>query len=389
MSTTLGIYIHIPFCKRKCPYCDFNSFALNPIPEKDYIRSIINELESVIKKEDSIHCKPPDTIDTIYIGGGTPSAISPKYIKEILDKLHKSFKLKSEAEITIEVNPAAVDKDKLKEYKNFGINRLSIGVQSFDNKVLKILGRIHNTEDAVKTYGDARNAGFENIGIDLMFGIPEQTLDMWLTAVEMAISIKPEHISIYGLTIEQDTEFYCMQKKGNLILPDEETYILMYESAIQRLKHAGYIHYEISNFSLPDYESKHNLRYWQGLDYIGIGAGAHSYISSETWGKRFWNEEDVFKYMDKIERHGNAASGMEILTKEKAIREFIFLGLRQVNGINAKRFCERFNLPLTDKYFEVIPDLKKNNLIEADGDIIRLTQRGLALSDAVFTEFFD
>lgn len=386
ISNTIGIYIHIPFCKSKCPYCDFNSFALNPIPENNYIRSLINELESTIKKEDSIHCKP---LDTIYIGGGTPSVISAKYIKEILDKLHKSFKLKDEIEVTIEVNPATVNADKLKEYKNFGINRLSIGVQSFDNKVLKILGRIHNAKDAIKTYEDARNAGFENIGIDLMFGIPNQDIDMWLADIEMAISIKPEHISTYGLTIEKGAEFYCMQKKGNLILPDEETYLLMYESAIKRLKNAGYIHYEISNFSLPDYESKHNLRYWQGLDYIGLGAGAHSYIKNNGWGKRFWNEEDVFKYMDKIGRDGSAASGMETLTKKDAIREFIFLGLRQVNGINAKRFCERFNLPLTDKYFEVIPDLEKNNLIKTDGDIIRLTQKGLVLSDAVFAEFFD
>lgn len=386
IGNTLGIYVHIPFCKRKCPYCDFNSSALKPIPEKDYIRSLINELESVIKKENSINRKP---LDTIYIGGGTPSAISAKCIKEILDNLHKSFKLKNNPEITIEVNPAAVDKNKLKEYKTFGINRLSIGVQSFNDNVLKILGRIHNAKDAIKTYEDARNAGFENIGIDLMFGIHEQSLDMWLSDIEKAVSIKPEHISIYGLTIEQGTEFHRLQKRGNLILPDEETYLLMYESAIQRLNDAGYIHYEISNLAINGYESRHNLRYWQGLDYIGLGAGAHSYIKDNGWGKRFWNEEDVFKYMEKIERDGNAASGMETLTKKDAIREYMFLGLRQIKGIDKRRFCEKFNLLATDKYFEVIPVLEKNNLIETDGDIIRLTQKGLALSDAVFAEFFD
>lgn len=384
IGNTLGIYVHIPFCKSKCPYCDFNSSALKPIHENDYIRSLINELESVIKKEDFIHLKP---LDTIYIGGGTPSAISPKYIQKILDKLQKSFKLKDEIEVTIEVNPAAVDKNKLKEYKSFGINRLSIGVQSFNDKILKILGRIHNAEDAIKTYEDARNAGFENIGIDLMFGIPEQSLDMWLSDIKMAVSMKPEHISIYGLTIEQGTEFHRLQKKGNLVLPDEEAYLLMYESAIQRLRDAGYIHYEISNFSLPDYDSKHNARYWNGLDYIGLGAGAHSYIRGNKWGKRFWNEEDVFKYMEKIERHGNAISGMETLTKSEAMSESIFLGLRQTNGMDKRRFCERFNLSSGYEYLKIIPYLQENGLVEVSGDIIRLTNRGLILSDAVFAEF--
>lgn len=386
ISNSLGIYIHIPFCKNKCPYCDFNSYAVKEIPENDYTNSLIAELEAAIKKEPFIASK---FLDTIYIGGGTPSIISPAYIGKILGKLFATFILSENPEITIEVNPATVDDKRLAGYKDCGINRLSIGVQSFDNKVLTALNRMHTAEDAVKAYNTARDSGFENIGIDLIFGVQGQDADMWLSDIEMAVAIKPEHISIYGLTIEHGTEFHRLWKKGDLTLPDEDTYIIMYEAAVERLKDADYIQYEISNFAVSGCASRHNMRYWNLLDYLGIGAGAHSFISDKGWGKRMWNEKDVFKYMEMIKIHGDAIAGMETLTKGKAISECMFLGLRQTGGLSARQFFERFDLSLNDRYAGIIPDLKNSGLIEFDGDVLKLTEKGLVLSDSVFAKFFN
>ena len=267
------------------------------------------------------------------------------------------------------------------------ISRISIGVQSFNNNILNKLGRIHNARDGLNAYEYARDAGFRNISIDLIFGVPGQSMDMWLYDIETVVRLRPEHISIYGLTIEEGAEFYNLYQKGDLKLPDEETYLSMYNLAIKRLKEAGYIHYEISNMSLPDYESRHNLRYWQGLDYIGIGAGAHSYLSDTGWGKRVWNEEGISLYMDKIARLKTAVSGMEILTKQQAMAEYIFLGLRLKKGIDRKDFYNRFGLFPKDKYPAVIDRLRQERLLDVDKEAIRLTDRGIVMSDSVFESF--
>lgn len=379
---TTGIYIHIPFCKKKCPYCNFNSSALKIIPEKDYTHALIAELESVVKKSAA-----SKTLETIYIGGGTPSIIAPKYIGNLLDAVKGHFMLKDNAEITIEINPAAANKDRFKRYKDYGINRISIGVQSFNNNILNKLGRIHNARDGLNACEYARDAGFRNISIDLIFGVPGQSMDMWLYDIETAVKLRPEHISIYGLTIEEGAEFYNLSQKGDLKLPDEEIYLSMYISATARLKEAGYSLYEISNMSLPDYESRHNLRYWQGLDYIGLGAGAHSYLSDIGWGKRVWNEEDISSYMNKVKRLGRGTSGMEALTKQQAVVEYLFLGLRQTKGINKKDFYNKFGLFPEDKYQAVISKLRQENLLENDKEVIRLTDKGAVLSDTVFADF--
>ena len=436
MSTTLGIYIHIPFCKSKCPYCDFNSYPLATVPEERYTSALLKELESRFKDECILTEK---VVETIYIGGGTPSVIKSRHVKNILKEISGLFNLADDAEVTIEINPATVDINKLNEYLKCGINRLSIGIQSFSDMTLKTLGRIHNAGDAVNTYEDARRVGFKNIGIDLIFGVPCQNIDMWVSDIEKAISIRPEHISIYGLTIEDGTEFHRMQKMGEITLPDEDSYILMYETAVRRLKEAGYDHYEISNFAIPDYYSRHNMRYWERLDYLGIGAGAHTCLCSENvllhlpaphtnplplkashpnglsagqttakltrfsspfashelvkvsddgWGQRMWNEKDVSCYMDKIRRYGTAIDGIEKITKGEAISECIFLGLRQVRGIKGKEFYRRFGLFPEEMYHKVINELKTNGMIEAEGDDIRLTARGIAISDTVFSAFF-
>ena len=423
MNKTIGIYIHIPFCVKKCQYCDFNSIAIDNIPDDIYINAVIKELTGHIKERPILADK---TLETIYIGGGTPSLISPNNIKRFVSGIIQTFpfvnprpilrmgapksfgvgvntqaidkSLTSKMfvngkqdvcqyrEITIEINPGTVIRDSLVAFKDAGVNRLSIGGQSFNEKTLKSLGRIHSAKDAVRCYEYARMAGFDNIGIDLIFGAPEQSIEEWEEDLETVISLRPEHISTYNLTIEKGTPFSKLQKDGKLILPSEEEQILMYEHAIDKLKGAGYNHYEISNFSLNGFESRHNLRYWSCMDYIGLGSGAHSYIASPDWGMRWWNENNPAVYMQRIKDTGQAIAGKEVLRKEEALEEGIFLGLRRLTGIDKNWFATRFNMPLKELYMHKIAALKMAGLLYEDDNIIRLTRKGLLLSNEVFAE---
>ena len=392
MNNTIGIYIHIPFCVKKCPYCDFNSVSDANIPDNAYIDTVLKELAAHIEGEPSLAYK---TLETIYIGGGTPSLIKPHNIKRLVSGIKRMFLGLHSQEITIEVNPGTVKKDALTGLLDAGINRLNIGIQSFNDKTLKTLGRIHSAKDTLKCYEYARRTGFDNIGIDLIFGIPDQSVDEWEQDLKTAIALKPEHISAYNLTVEKGTEFFELQKSRGLIQPSEEEQVLMYELAIDSLKEAGYNHYEISNFSLNDFESRHNLRYWSCMDYIGLGAGAHSYISSpdkniqgepSCWGIRWWNESDTVSYMRQVNGTEQAIAGKEILTKKEALEEGIFLGLRRLKGIDTNWFLRRFNLPLKDLYASKITALKTAGLLYEDAHSIRLTRKGLFLSNEVFSE---
>lgn len=380
LQDTSGIYIHIPFCKNKCPYCDFNSRAVYPVPEGSYVNALISELEFIIKQDRAAASKP---LDTIYIGGGTPSLISPKLIYRLLDTLKKNFTLTHNIEVTIEINPAAITQDTLKRYTDSGINRISIGIQSFNNHILNKLGRLHTAKDGLNAYECARRAGFKNIGIDLMFAVPAQSIEVWKADIETAVKLTPEHISIYGLTIEEGTQFYEIFQKGKLNPPDEETYLAMYESAVARLKQAGYIHYEISNLSLSGFESRHNMRYWHGFDYIGLGPGAHSYFSGQGWGRRTWNEKDISLYMDRVKGFKGARAYTEILTPQQAITEYMFLGLRLMKGIDKKDFYKRFGMSPENKFGFALDRLKQENLLEVVQGSIRLTSKGIVLSDTV------
>lgn len=384
MDATIGIYIHVPFCVKKCPYCDFNSVAVGNVPENIYVDALLNELAGHIKEKP---CLSDKTLKTIYLGGGTPSLISSHNIKKLVTGIIRAFSDAKPQEITMEINPGTVARESLAAFKDAGINRLSIGIQSFNDKTLKTLGRIHSVKDAVKCYEYAETAGFDNIGIDLIFGIPGQSIEEWEQDLKTAIALKPEHISTYNLTVEKDTIFFELQKSGRLVLPSEEEQILMYEFAIDRLEGAGYKHYEISNFAQSGLESRHNMRYWSHMDYIGLGAGAHSYASLPDWGIRQWNESSPESYMRQINEIGLAIAGEERLAREEALEEWIFLGLRKTTGIDRDWFLERFNIPLKDLYESKITALKTEGLLQEDNAGLRLTRRGLLLSNEVFSGF--
>ena len=392
MDNTISIYVHIPFCVKKCPYCDFNSVATADIPDDVYINALSRELLFHIKERPVLSKKP---LETIYIGGGTPSLISPHNIKRLVSNIRQVFAESNPVETTMEINPGTITKNSLAAFMDAGINRLSIGIQSFNDKTLNALGRVHSADNSLKCYEYARTAGFDNIGIDLIFGAPGQSAEEWEGDLKIAANLRPEHISAYNLTLEKGTLFFELQKNREIVLPSEEEQVLMYELAIDSLKEAGYNHYEISNFSLTGFESRHNMRYWSCMDYIGLGAGAHSYISSPDryirgqapdWGIRWWNESNPDAYMQQINKTGQAIAGKERLTKKEALEEGIFLGLRKTSGINMNWFAARFNTPLKNLCHQKITELKIRGLIYENGSSIRLTRKGLALSNEVFAE---
>ena len=376
----LGIYIHIPFCKKKCSYCDFKSFEnINENIKKEYIEALIKEIQ--LTKNNSNYI-----VSTIYIGGGTPSFIDEKYIKEILQAIYKKWEIKPEVEITIEINPGTINKSKLEAYRMMGINRLSIGLQSTNDYLLKKIGRIHNYQDFLDTYILARKTGFENINIDLMLALPEQTLENLMQSVRKIINLNPEHISIYSLILEENTELFSKVQKGEEALVKDELEREMYWKSKEAFEEAGYIYYEISNYSKKGYESKHNKNCWSQKEYLGFGIAAHSYLEE----KRFCNIDNLNKYIENIKK-GNLEENRIIeeknRTKENIAKEYMMLGLRKIEGVSISEFQRKFELnPLFYFRFE-ISKLQKLDLIEVDLDNIRLTKRGLDLANIVFEEF--
>lgn len=376
----LSVYAHVPFCKSKCPYCDFNSVESGNVPEKDYARALAEELGFVLKNEDSTINKGP--VKTLYIGGGTPSLIEVEAAGAIIEGIFNAIPPVEDVEITLEANPDTINLEKLRGFKNAGINRISIGAQSFDDESLRALRRTHDAAKSVLAVINAEKAGFENIALDLIFGIPGQSLRSWRGTLKKTTELRPKHVSVYCLKIEEGTPFGEMQKKGKIKTLSEELEIEMYLAAMEALEHAGYVHYEISNLSLQGFESKHNQNYWKGGDYIGLGAGAHSYCGRNGWGKRWWNEKDPYLYMELAHKGKSAIAGSEILTKEQAVAEGIFLGLRTIEGINEKEFEARFGMRIGDA-MDVEGFISKG-LLARQGGVLRLTQKGILLSNEVF-----
>ena len=356
-SRIQSAYIHIPFCKHKCLYCDFNSF--------DNQDDIISEYINALKKE--IERYEIESLYTTYIGGGTPSYIDEKYITEILNLLPKSI------ETTIEINPGTITLEKLLAYKNAGINRISIGLQTADDNILKLIGRIHTLKEFEEAYNLIRKVGFENVNVDLMFGLPTQTLDNFKESVEYLLKIRPEHISAYSLILHND-----IFKD----LPTDEEERSMYHYLIERLQQAGYIHYEISNFALQGYESKHNMEYWKQHEYYGFGAGASSFMDK----KRYTNVKNINKYISLINENKDVKIFEEELKYEDEINEYMMLGLRMIDGINIKQTNEKYDINVLEKYKDSLEKLEKLGLINID-DNIRLTSKGLDLANIVWQEF--
>ena len=373
----LGIYIHIPFCKSKCIYCDFISFA----NKEKIIEKYIECLKKETKSKEENDC----IIDTIYIGGGTPSFIDSKYIKEIVETIKSKFKIKQEAEITIEVNPGTVNEAKLKDYKRTGINRISIGLQSTNNKTLKQIGRIHTYEEFLNTYNLARNVGYKNINVDLMLALPNQTLEEMEESVKKVIELNPEHISIYSLILEEGTKMEELVNNKKIKLPSEELERKMYWNIKDKLEQNGYIHYEISNFSKEGFESKHNTNCWSQKEYLGFGLAAHSYINN----KRFCNIKNIEEYIKNIENN-NIKSNIqicEIQNEEENKKEYMLLNLRKIKGVDIQKFKNNFVDNPIYLYHKELKKLVKQELIEVDFNNIKLTNKGLDLANLVWEEF--
>jgi len=378
-ESVTGIYAHIPFCIRKCPYCAFNSASAPPegIPEKRYIACLSRELSAAVKREGIIG--PPATV---YLGGGTPSLLSPSAVAVFLHAIEESLG-KGAREVTVEANPDTLTLPKLEGYRAAGVNRLSIGFQSFDEAGLLALGRTHAVETSIKAFEMARQAGFRNIGIDLIFGTPGQTLQGWEASLNKAVDLAPEHISLYGMTIEEGTPFYRRYGPGKKGLPGEEAEAQMLLGAIRVLKGAGYRHYEVSNFALPGFESAHNTLYWKGNPYIGLGAGAHSYLPWPNWGRRWWNVAPADEYMDRVERGLDPAEGKEDLSRKEAMTESMMLGLRMIgSGIDGEAFKERFGIYPAEA-LTGLDVLVKDGLVEKRGESVFVTRKGLLVLDEV------
>ena len=371
----LGIYIHIPFCKRKCNYCDFISFSGKQELIEKYIDSLKKEINDYkINKEDYL-------IETIYFGGGTPSYIESKYIIDILRELRQKFTVSGNAEITIEINPGTVDEQKLKDYYNSGINRISFGLQSTKSELLKLVGRIHSYSDFLENYNIARNIGFKNINIDLMIGLPVQTVEDVEKDLERITELKPEHISVYSLIVEEGTTIEQKIKNKELYLPSEELERKMYWKVKDTLEEKGYKQYEISNFAKPERESKHNLSCWNQEEYIGFGLAAHSYIN----GKRYSNIEDLEEYIEKNAQETRETH--EIQTKEDQMKEYMLLSLRKMEGVKISEFKNKFVDNPIYLYRESLNKLVVQELIEIDIDSIKLTNKGIDLANIVWEEF--
>ncbi|MBR6034077.1 MAG: oxygen-independent coproporphyrinogen III oxidase [Clostridia bacterium] len=376
----VGLYIHIPFCKRKCHYCDFYSICdVDSELIDSYFKTLQQEIEEVGMSSENLIVK------TVYIGGGTPSIIDDKYITNIMKTIYSSFKLIDSPEITIEVNPGTVTENKLKSYKDSGINRLSIGMQSANDTLLKEIGRIHSWADFVECYKFAREVGFNNINVDCMIGLPMQTKDDVKNTIKEISILNPEHISVYSLIIEEGTRMEAMVNENKELLPDEDKERAMYWETKRYLESNGYKQYEISNFSKPGYESKHNLDCWHQKEYIGFGPGAHSY----TDGIRYSNVSNVKEYIKCYEENRQEDSIIihEKQDKTAMAKEFIMLSLRTLEGCNKDEFYKKFKYDLEKGFKSEIEKLEKLDLIENTKTHIKLTDKGLDLANIVWEEF--
>jgi len=368
----LELYVHIPFCVRKCQYCDFLSGPSDEETKDRYIEALLKEIRAAEHTEDY-------EIVSVFIGGGTPSALKAEAIASIMRTLQEKFFFCEDAEVTIEANPGTVDLEKLTIYRNVGINRLSLGLQSTDAEELKLLGRIHSYEEFLKSYEWAREAGFSNINIDLMFAIPGQTGEAWRQHLYQVAELNPEHISAYSLIIEEGTPF----AEQNLDLPDEDTEYQMYEDTAEILERYGYRQYEISNYAKQGYMCRHNAGYWQRLEYLGFGLGA----SSLYGGMRFSNTHQMQEYLTDSRKPEQIRKDVTVLSRNEQIEEFMFLGLRMTEGISEKKFEENFNVRLMDIYGDILQKYEETGFMEHIETKWRLTRKGIHVSNHILADF--
>ena len=365
-------YVHIPFCTQICYYCDFSKVFIKNQPVDSYLEHLIEEYDSYdIKK-----------LRTLYIGGGTPTALSAPQLAFLLEKLTDKLDLSYLEELTIEANPGDLDQEKIAVLKDSPVNRVSLGVQTFNDRMLKQIGRSHLEKDIYENIANLKKAGFDNISIDLIYALPKQTMEDVKINVAKAIALDIPHMSLYSLILENHTVFMNRMRRGKLPLPKEDLEAEMFEYIIAELEKAGFEHYEISNFSKPGFESRHNLMYWDNAEYYGIGAGASGYVD----GVRYKNHGPIRHYLQAVEA-GNARVQEEELTLHEKMEEEMFLGLRKKSGVSKKRFEEKFGLSFEDQYGAVVTELTEQGLLVPDRDIVRMTKKGLFLGDTVAEKF--
>ena len=376
-----SLYLHIPYCQAKCGYCDFNSYAAAAWPEDAYADALLAELD--------VHLAAAPwrntTLRTIFFGGGTPSLFRPETIARLLDGIAARWPLAGDAEITLEANPGTVERARLAGFRAAGVNRVSFGVQSFRPALLRTLDRIHSADDAFAAFAAARAAGFDNVNLDLIFAVPGESRDDWAADVAQMIALAPEHISAYNLTYEPGTPFHTLRARGALTPLGEDDELWMYQHARAAFAAAGYGQYEISNFARPGREARHNCSYWRGIDYLGLGAGAHSYRGSPAYGARWSNERLPERYIARA-GSGDAVAMRETLSFDTAASEFMFLGLRELRGVDPAAFAARFGDTIAHVHPEVDGFTRDGLLVERDGRLA-LSEHGLLVADAVFAAF--
>jgi oxygen-independent coproporphyrinogen-3 oxidase len=373
-----GIYIHIPFCRARCSYCDFATGAYETALAERYVRAVAREIRRFPLTEDA-----PD-VDTIYFGGGTPSLLIPEQVAHILEAVRSRFRVASDAEVTMEMNPGTVSLDGLREFRALGVNRASFGAQTFDDLELKRLGRTHTAGDVRRTFSLLREAGFANISFDLIAGLPSQTSFQWSRNLDETLKLRPEHLSFYILEVHEGTPLADQIRRGREQPPDDDLAAEMYRMMIERARAAGYEHYEISNLSLHGFESRHNTKYWTGMAVYGFGCSAHSFDGRRT---RWSNERDAAHYTALIEAADSPIVETIELDEREASAESIFLGLRLMRGIKLSEHRARFGVDLRDDYTLDLERLSAAGLIELEGDSMKLTTHGALLSNEVFSTF--
>jgi oxygen-independent coproporphyrinogen III oxidase len=380
-----SLYIHIPYCISKCPYCDFNSHVVAEIPERAYTDSLIQELDHYAE----LDAWRGRTIQSIFFGGGTPSTFHPASIGSILERVSARWGLLSDCEITLEANPGTVDSANFQGYRACGVNRISVGVQSFQPRLLKFLGRVHSADEAKKAIRVVQAAGFDNFSLDLIYANPSQTLTDLAVDLETALSFQSPHLSAYNLTIEEGTPFHHEFRSGRIKLLTEEEEIAMAELIEQKLNNAGMHRYEISNYARPGFYSRHNSNYWRGGDYLGLGAGAHSYKkmnAAGVLGRRWSNEKNPGRYITNISDTKAAVADSEDIDLAKAAGESMFLGLRMTEGVSSEIFRNRFGKTPVELYPQ-ISTWRDGQLIEEEAGFLRLTSKGLMVANSIFVQF--
>jgi oxygen-independent coproporphyrinogen-3 oxidase len=373
-----GIYIHIPFCRSRCSYCDFATGIYEGALAERYVAAVAREIASFKSAEQRAE------IDTIYFGGGTPSLLSPAQVERLLCAVKERFRLTTNAEVTMEMNPGTLTLDTLREYAQLGVNRASFGAQTFDDRELRSLGRVHTAADVRQTISDLREAGFRNISFDLIAGLPAQTLDAWSRNLDEALALRPNHLSLYLLEVHEGTPLAEQIRRGQQPSPDDDTAAEMFQLMLDRTATAGYEHYEISNFCLPGFESRHNTKYWRGLAVYGFGCSAHSFDGAR---RRWANERDAARYTALIEEGRAPVVETIELDEREAQAEAVFLGLRLMRGLSLAAHREKFGHDLRAEYAAELARLSEAGLISIKDDWLSLTRQGALLSNEVFSVF--